>query len=217
MSTTLGIAACMLLTPLLFRLAAVVTVTVPADYRELSYAASRHGLRAQMGAIWMGFGISHDLIFVRVFGMALAGVSLALFVTLYRNSRHVPDNRRAIVLPAALSIAMAVACAFTGSGILLMCLALIMLIVVVCTSSREELDFSLGEEIIYNVGGVMWAGHLILAGAPLIGVVAPALYLPLVVIVGTKYKGLYFANIPAEVAEKLGLEPEFCDTRERNT
>ena len=109
MSTTLGIAACMVIAPLLFRLAAVVTVTIPVDYRELSYAASRHGLRAQMGAIWMGFGISHDLIFVRVFGLTLVGVCLALFVTLYLNSRHVPDNWRAIALPAILAVLLTVA------------------------------------------------------------------------------------------------------------
>lgn len=217
MYASLGIFACMVVAPLLFRLAAVVTVTVPADYRELSYAASRHGLRAQMGAIWMGFGVSHDLIFVRVFGMALAGVSLALFVTLYLNSRHVPDNWRAIVLPAVLSVLLTVACAITGSGTLLMCISLVMLVIVVCSSSRRELDFSLGELFILAVASTAWVGYLATAGAPLVGFAAPALYLPLVVIVGTKCKGLYFANIPAGVTKKLGLEPEFCDTRERNT
>ena len=217
MSTTLGIAACMAIAPLLFRLAAVVTVTIPVDYRELSYAASRHGLRAQMGAIWMGFGISHDLIFVRVFGLTLVGVCLALFVTLYLNSRHVPDNWRAIALPAILAVLLTVACALAGSGIILMFISLVMLALAVCSSTRAELDFSLGELTIFTMGNLAWVGHLILMDAPLIGAVAPALYLPLVVIVGTRYKGLYFANIPAGVTKKLGLEPEFCDTRERNT
>lgn len=217
MYASLGIFACMVVAPLLFRLAAVVTVTVPADYRELSYAASRHGLRAQMGAIWMGFGVSHDLIFVRVFGMALAGVSLALFVTLYLNSRHVPDNWRAIVLPAVLSVLLTVACAITGSGTLLMCISLVMLVIVVCSSSRRELDFSLGELFILTVATLSWVAYLILIDAPLIGVAAPGLYMPLVVFIGTMYKGLYFADIPPMVAEQLGLPPEFCDTRERNT
>lgn len=217
MYATLGIIACMMMVPLLFRLAAVVTVTVPTDYRELSYAASRHGLRAQIGAIWLGFGAYHALIFVRVFGMALAGVSLMLFVTLYLNSRHVPDNWRAIVLPALLSVLLTVACAIAGSGTLLMYMSLVMLVIVVCSSTRAELDFSLGELTIFTMGNLAWVGHLILMDAPLIGVAAPALYLPLVVFVGTRYKGLYFADIPAGVTKKLGLEPEFCDTRERNT
>lgn len=217
MYATLGIIACMMMVPLLFRLAAIVTTTVPEDYQDLSYAASRHGLRAQMGAVWLGFGVSHDLIFVRIFGMTLFGVCLMLFVTLYLNSRHVPDNWRAIILPALLSVALAVACAFTGSGFLLMCISLIMLAVVVCSSTRTELDYSLSELLILTVGTLAWVFYLAKSGAPLVGVVAPALYLPLVVGVGTASKGLYFADIPAGVASKLGLEPEFCDTRERNT
>lgn len=217
MSTTLGIAACMVIAPLLFRLAATVTTTIPEDYKDLSYAASRHGLRAQMGAIWMGFGISHDLIFVRVFGMTLVGVCLALFVTLYLNSRHVPDNWRAIVLPSLLAVLLTVACALAGSGIILMFISLVMLALAVCSSSRKELDFSLGELFILTVASTAWIGYLATAGAPLVGFAAPSLYLPLVVIVGTRYKGLYFAHIPAGVTTKLGLEPEFCDTRERNT
>lgn len=217
MYATLGIFSCMVIVPLIFRLAALVTVTVPVDYKELSYAASRHGLRAQMGAIWMGFGVSHDLIFVRISGMTLAGVCLALFVTLYLNSRHVPYNWRAIALPAVLSVLLTVACAITGSGTLLMCISLVMLVVVVSTSSRRELDFSLGELFILTVATLSWAAYLILTGAPLIGVAAPGLYMPLVMFVGTAYKGLYFADIPPVVAEHLGLPPEFCDTRERNT
>lgn len=217
MYATLGIIACMMMVPLLFRLAAEVTTTVPEDYRDLSYAASRHGLRAQLGAVWLGFGVSHDLIFVRVFGMTLLGVCLVLFVTLYLNSRHVPDNWRAIILPALLSVSLAATCALTGSGILLMCISLIMLAVVVCSSSRRELDFSLGELFIFTVGNLAWVFYLAKSGAPLVGVVAPGLYLPLVVGAGTAYKGLYFADFPAGVASKLGLEPEFCDTRERNT
>lgn len=217
MYATLGIIACMMMVPLLFRLAATATTTIPEDYRDLSYAASRHGLRAQLGAVWLGFGISHDLIFVRIFGMTMFGVCLALFVTLYLNSRHVPDNWRAIVLPAALSVVLAVSCAFTGSGFLLMCVSLIMLAVVVCSSTRSELDYSLGELLILTVGTLAWVFYLAKSGAPLIGVVAPGLYLPLVVGVGTVSKGLYFADFPAGVASKLGLEPEFCDTRERNT
>lgn len=50
MYASLGIIACMMMVPLLFRLAATVTTTIPEDYRDLSYAASRHGLRAQMGS-----------------------------------------------------------------------------------------------------------------------------------------------------------------------
>lgn len=217
MYATLGIIACMMMVPLLFRLAATVTTTIPEDYKDLSYAASRHGLRAQLGAIWLGFGVSHDLIFVRIFGMTLFGVCLVLFVTLYLNSRHVPDNCRAIALPAALSVLLAVACAITGSGFLLMCVSLILLAVVVCSSTRTDLDFSLGELLIFTVGTLAWVFYLAKSGAPLVGVVAPAMYLPLVVGVGTMSKGLYFADFPAGVASKLGLEPEFCDTRERNT
>ena len=217
MYATLGIIACMMMVPLLFRLAATVTTTIPGDYRDLSYAASRQGLRAQLGAVWLGFGISHDLIFVRVFGMTLLGVCLALFVTMYLNSRHVPDNWRAIILPAILSVLLAIACAITGSGFLLMCISLIMLAVLVCSSTRTDLDYSLGELLILTVGTLAWVFYLAKSGAPLIGVGAPELYLPLVVGVGTASKGLYFADIPAGVASKLGLEPEFCDTRERNT
>lgn len=217
MYATLGIIACMMMVPLLFRLAATVTTTIPEDYRDLSYAASRHGLRAQLGAVWLGFGISHALIFVRVFGMTLLGVCLALFVTMYLNSRHVPDNWRAIILPAIMSVLLAMACAITGSGFLLMCISLIMLAVLVCSSTRRELDYSLGELLILTVGTLAWVFYLAKSGAPLIGVVAPGLYLPLVVGVGTASKGLYFADIPAGIANKLGLEPEFCDTRERNT
>ena len=217
MYATLGIIACMMMVPLLFRLAATVTTTVPEDYKDLSYAASRHGLRAQMGAVWLGFGVSHDLVFVRIFGMTLFGVCFVLFVTLYFNSRHVPDNWRAIVLPALLAVLLTVACALAGSGIILMFISLVMLALAVCSSTRKELDFSLGELFIFAVASTAWIGYLATAGAPLVGFAAPALYLPLVVIVGTRYKGLYFANIPAGVTKKLGLEPEFCDTRERNT
>lgn len=217
MYATLGIIACMMMVPLLFRLAATVTTTIPEDYKDLSYAASRHGLRAQMGAVWLGFGVSHDLIFVRIFGMTLFGVCFVLFVTLYFNSRHVPDNWRAIILPALLSVLLAMACAFTGSGIILMCISLVMLAVVVCSSTRRELDYSLGELLIVTVGILAWVFYLAKSGAPLVGMVAPAMYLPLVVGVGTASKELYFADFPAGVASKLGLEPEFCDTRERNT
>lgn len=217
MYATLGIIACMMMVPLLFRIAATMTTTIPEDYKDLSYAASRHGLRAQMGAVWLGFGVSHDLIFVRIFGMTLFGVCFVLFVTLYFNSRHVPDNWRAIALPALLSVLLAMACAFTGSGFLLMCISLVMLAVVVCSSTRRELDFSLGELFILAGASLAWVGYLFTEGAPPVGVAVPALYLPLVVFVGIRYKGLYFADFPAGVASKLGLEPEFCDTRERNT
>ena len=217
MLETLGITACMLSVPLLFRLAATATVTIPADYRELSYAASRLGLRAQMGAIWMGFGISHDLIFVRVFGMALVGVFLALFVTLYLNSRHVPDNWRAIALPAILAVLLTVACALAGSGIILMCISLLMIALSVCSSSRKDLDFSLGELFILSGASLAWVGYLFTAGAPPVGVAVPALYLPLMVFVGIRYKGLYFTHTHTGFTKKLGLKPDFCDTRERNT
>lgn len=109
------------------------------------------------------------------------------------------------------------ACAFTGSGILLTCISMVMLAVVVCSSTRTELDYSLGELLIITVGTLAWVFYLAKSGAPLVGVAAPAMYLPLVVGVGTASKGLYFADIPAGIANKLGLEPEFCDTRERNT